>query len=183
MSRTHLTHALALAIGISGTLAAQTVKEISGTMAPYYSPAIPGESTPTPAICHQIGGAKKQILVQCYSFTSPHITQALIDAKKRGVDVQLIADKSDRTGRGELIDEVAKAGIPVTIDAKHAIAHNKVMVIDDTVVITGSFNFTVAAENSNAENCLIIKSRDLAAHYKKNWIYHDRHSERYPSGQ
>ena len=57
---------------------------------------------------------------------------------------------------------LVNAGIPVLIDAKHAIAHNKVMVIDDQTVITGSFNFTKAAEEHNAENLLVIRDKDLA---------------------
>ena len=70
-------------------------------------------------------------------------------------------------------------GIPVRIDAKHAIAHNKVMIIDGETVITGSFNFTKAAEESNAENLLIIHDKKLAELYTKNWQGHERHSEVY----
>ena len=70
-------------------------------------------------------------------------------------------------------------GIPVKIDAKHAIAHNKVMVIDDQTVITGSFNFTKAAEEQNAENLLVIYDKVLAAKYVGNWQTHAEHSEAY----
>ena len=65
------------------------------------------------------------------------------------------------------------------IDDKHAIAHNKVMVIDGHVVITGSFNFTKAAEESNAENLLVIDDVDLAQKYAKNWQEHLAHSVPY----
>ena len=65
------------------------------------------------------------------------------------------------------------------IDAKHAIAHNKVMVIDHRFVISGSFNFTKAAESSNAENLLIIDDPDLAKKYMDNWQHHFEHSEAY----
>ena len=72
-------------------------------------------------------------------------------------------------------------GIPVEtmIDAKHTIAHNKVMVIDGAVVITGSFNFTKAAEEKNAENLLVIRDRELAGKYVENWKDHAGHSEGY----
>ena len=66
-----------------------------------------------------------------------------------------------------------------TIDAKHAIAHNKIIVIDGQTVITGSFNFTTAAEEKNAENLLIIRSPDLAAKYTANWQAHNAHSDPY----
>ncbi len=59
------------------------------------------------------------------------------------------------------------------------IAHNKIMVIDANTVITGSFNFTKAAEDRNAENLLIIKNRDLAARYTENWNAHAQHSVPY----
>ena len=76
-------------------------------------------------------------------------------------------------------DFLARAGIPVRIDAAHAIAHNKVMLIDDSMVITGSFNFTRAAEEKNSENLLIVHDPALAARYAENWPIHARHSEPY----
>jgi phosphatidylserine/phosphatidylglycerophosphate/cardiolipin synthase-like enzyme len=65
------------------------------------------------------------------------------------------------------------------IDDRHAIAHNKVMIIDREIVITGSFNFTKAAEEKNAENLLIIRNKDLAKVYTENWFEHKEHSEKY----
>ena len=53
------------------------------------------------------------------------------------------------------------------------------MVIDDHVVVTGSFNFTIAAEEHNAENLLVIEDKELAHKYAKNWADHLQHSERY----
>ncbi len=74
-------------------------------------------------------------------------------------------------------------GIPVRIDDKHAIAHNKVIIIDGEVVITGSFNCTKSAEQSNAENLLIIRDKALAQKYTKNWEAHAQHSEVYEGRQ
>jgi phosphatidylserine/phosphatidylglycerophosphate/cardiolipin synthase-like enzyme len=71
------------------------------------------------------------------------------------------------------------SNIPVKIDAAHAIAHNKVIVIDEEIVITGSFNFTKAAEEKNAENLLVIRDKKLAERYTENWQEHERHSEAY----
>jgi phosphatidylserine/phosphatidylglycerophosphate/cardiolipin synthase-like enzyme len=72
-----------------------------------------------------------------------------------------------------------EAGIPVRIDAAHAISHNKVMVIDGETVITGSFNFTKAAEERNAENLLVVRDQALAARYGANWHQHKAHSQPY----
>jgi phosphatidylserine/phosphatidylglycerophosphate/cardiolipin synthase-like enzyme len=67
--------------------------------------------------------------------------------------------------------------IPTYIDAQHAIAHNKIIIIDKETVITGSFNFTAAADK-NAENVIIIRSKDLAALYVDNYLKHKQHSGR-----
>jgi phosphatidylserine/phosphatidylglycerophosphate/cardiolipin synthase-like enzyme len=60
-------------------------------------------------------------------------------------------------------------GIPTYMDVVYSIAHNKPMIIDQEVVITGSFNFTQAVEENNAENLLIIRSKELASEYLDNW--------------
>jgi len=122
-----------------------------------------------------ISQAKTEILVQAYSFTSAPIAKALVDAPKRGVHVQIILDRSQRKERYSSADFTAHAGIPTYIDAAHSIAHNKVMVIDKLVVITGSFNFTKAAEGKNAENLLVLRSKELAEGYIYNWEKHKEH--------
>ncbi len=133
----------------------------------------------TEAVVRELDSAKKTVLVQAYSFTSVPIAKALVEAHKRGVDVRVILDKSQRTEKYSSADFVQHAGIPVWIDAKHAIAHNKIMVIDSQTVITGSFNFTKAAEENNAENLLAIRSPELAAKYANNWKVHLEHAEKY----
>jgi phosphatidylserine/phosphatidylglycerophosphate/cardiolipin synthase-like enzyme len=133
----------------------------------------------TDAICDALGRARKTVFVQAYSFTSTPVARALLDAKKRGVDVRVILDKSQTSERYSSADFLANSGIPTKIDRAHAIAHNKVMIIDDQTVITGSFNFTKAAEQRNAENLLIIRDAKLAASYTANWEAHEAHSETY----
>jgi phosphatidylserine/phosphatidylglycerophosphate/cardiolipin synthase-like enzyme len=133
----------------------------------------------TDVVVREINAAKNTILVQAYSFTSVPIAKALVDAHKRGVDVRVILDKSQRTEKYSSADFVEHAGIPLWIDAKHAIAHNKVMVLDGQTILTGSFNFTTAAEEHNAENLLVIRSPELAVRYADNWKSHLGHSEKY----
>jgi phosphatidylserine/phosphatidylglycerophosphate/cardiolipin synthase-like enzyme len=53
------------------------------------------------------------------------------------------------------------------------------MIVDRTIVITGSYNFTKAAEEKNAENLLIITSADMAKLYLENWTDHKEHLEAY----
>ena len=133
----------------------------------------------TEAAVQAIEAARSSILVQAYSFTSAPIAEALVKAHRRGVKVQVLLDKSQRSEKYSSATFVANAGIAALIDAKHAIAHNKVIVIDGDTVITGSFNFTKAAEESNAENMLVIKDANLAAAYTANWHRHEAHAEPY----
>lgn len=141
----------------------------------YFSPR--GECTR--AITREISAARSEVLVQAYSFTSAPIAKSLLDAHKRGIKVAAVLDKSQKKERYTSATFLSNAGIPVLIDAAHAIAHNKIIIIDRETVITGSFNFTKAAEEKNAENLLIIRSRELAAKYIANWNEHRTHSEPY----
>jgi phosphatidylserine/phosphatidylglycerophosphate/cardiolipin synthase-like enzyme len=138
----------------------------------------------TDAVVREIESARSTILVQAYSFTSSPIAKALVDARKRGVRVQAILDKSElKEGSYSEADFLAHVGVPTLIDAEHAIAHNKVIILDGQVVLTGSFNFTRQAETSNAENLLVIRSPALARQYTANWQLHAEHSERYTGRQ
>jgi phosphatidylserine/phosphatidylglycerophosphate/cardiolipin synthase-like enzyme len=133
----------------------------------------------TSAIIKEIEQAKTDIFVQAYSFTSAPIAKALVNAHKRGVKVEVILDKSQRSAKYTSATFLKNAGIPTYIDAQHAIAHNKIIIIDNASVITGSFNFTKAAEEKNAENILVISSKELAENYMNNWQEHKEHSESY----
>jgi phosphatidylserine/phosphatidylglycerophosphate/cardiolipin synthase-like enzyme len=133
----------------------------------------------TEAVVKELSAAKETVLVQAYSFTSAPIAKALVDAHKRGVKVEVILDKSQRTEKYSSADFVLHAGIPIKIDAAHAIAHNKIMIVDGHAVITGSFNFTKNAEENNAENLLVIRDTTLAENYTANWQTHAAHSEFY----
>ncbi|MBL8379722.1 MAG: phospholipase D family protein [Burkholderiales bacterium] len=130
-------------------------------------------------------GARREVLVQAFAFTSRTIARALIDAHGRGVEVRVTADAGEagRVERGR-IDEIAAAGIPVWLESAYQSAHNKVIVIDadlaENVVITGSYNWTHAAQHRNAENVLILRSqRDLAARYRANWMRHQAAAQRH----
>ena len=147
----------------------------SNSIAVYFSP----KGGCTEAVVSELNKAQKSVLVQAYSFTSKPIAEAIVKAGKRGVTVEVILDKSQRTEHYSEADFLAHAGIRTLIDAAHAIAHNKVMVIDGATVITGSFNFTKAAEESNAENLLVIQDKELAEKYVANWHKHEYHSDDY----
>ena len=141
----------------------------------YFSP----RGGATEAVVGALDHATNNVLVQAYSFTSAPIAKALVEAHRRGVRVTVILDKSQRTEKYSEADFLKNSEIPTMIDAQHAIAHNKIMIIDGQIVLTGSFNFTKAAEENNAENLLVISDPALAKEYVANWHLHEQHSEVY----
>jgi phosphatidylserine/phosphatidylglycerophosphate/cardiolipin synthase-like enzyme len=141
----------------------------------YFSP----HGGATDAIVRELNKSQNTVLVQAYPFTSAPIAKAILNSHKRGIKIEVILDKNQKTQKYSSATFLYNQGIPVKIDAQHAIAHNKVMIIDGETVITGSFNFTKAAEENNAENLLVIRDKNLAERYTKNWQEHDRHSEVY----
>ncbi|OCJ12789.1 hypothetical protein A6U86_05445 [Rhizobium sp. AC27/96] len=119
-------------------------------------------------IVEAIDGAKTSIRVQAYGFTSLPIIHALQRAAERGVEVLAILDKvNERKYSGATLLEAA--GIPVWIDYEPTIAHNKIMIIDERLVVGGSFNYTASAQKRNAENVTFAESRDLAKEFSENW--------------
>lgn len=136
-------------------------------------------------IVEALRAARRQVLVQAFSFTHKDIARALIDARRRGVDVRVIADgEQTELIESTVIPELAAAGVPVFLDQEHAAAHNKVMVIDEgnasAVVITGSYNYTFAAQNRNAENLVVLRGgQRIARAYADNWRRHRAHSRSY----
>jgi phospholipase D len=118
---------------------------------------------------HAIDNAEREILVSAYGLTTGSgIVEALVRAKGRGVNVRLIADKTTPCGRNTGVPMLADAGVPIWIDDQARIAHEKAMVIDEAVVLTGSYNWTGgAAENS--EDLNLISSPGVAAAYATHW--------------
>ena len=124
----------------------------------------------TDAIINIINNAKKSILVQAYAFTSMPIANALTNARNKGIIVKVLLDKSQSKGKGCVLKKLVEEGVWITIDKhKGGIAHNKVMIIDDEKVITGSFNFTSAAEDKNLENLVIITDTQVSKQYSQQW--------------
>lgn len=123
----------------------------------------------TNLIVNNIKKSKSTIRIQAYSFTSAPIAQALVDAKKRGVDVKVILDKSQFSASYSSSKFLLNNNIPVWNDERVTIAHNKVIIIDNKTVITGSFNFTKSAQERNAENVIVITDSGLAKKYNENW--------------
>jgi phosphatidylserine/phosphatidylglycerophosphate/cardiolipin synthase-like enzyme len=103
---------------------------------------------------------------------------ALVRAHQRGVEVHVILDANAQPHDPPVkaVALLVGAGVAVSLDDRHELAHDKVMILDRAIVITGSYNWTLAAENKNGENLLIIRDPQLATVYAENWQHHADHS-------
>ena len=132
----------------------------------------------TDAIVKMVESSRREILMQAYSFSCPTIAAALVKARARGVKVQILLDRANEKETYSELGALEQQGLEVLIDAHHAIAHNKIIVIDRHTVITGSFNFTRQAELENAENLLIIQGHpDIVKAYLQNFEKHREHAQ------
>lgn len=120
-------------------------------------------------IVAKILSAKTLILVHAYVITSAKIANALVAAHRNGINVKLLIDKDAQTTKGSKVKWLLEQGIPIIIDKTAGYAHNKVMIIDDVYVITGSFNWTHNAQVRNAENLVVITGSTINKKFKDNW--------------
>jgi len=117
-----------------------------------------------------IYSAKHKIRVQSYTFTSDRIARALVNMKKKGIDVEVILDKTQfQCQHFSQRNYLWQHGVTVFEDYKPDIAHNKVIIVDGQTVETGSYNYTKSAQRYNAENVLILHNAQLAQQYLSNW--------------
>jgi phosphatidylserine/phosphatidylglycerophosphate/cardiolipin synthase-like enzyme len=133
------------------------------------------------AILEAVRGAKQTILVQAYLLYSTRVAGALVRAHQRGVQVHVLLDAAAQPHHPPVaaVARLVAAGVPVSLDVRHAWAHDKVIILDGAIVITGSYNWTVAAERNNGENSLVIRDPQLARVYTENWRRHAHHSMPY----
>ena len=128
------------------------------------------------AIVKEISNAKKSVYVLAYSYTSVPIARALLAAHNRGVRVVIIVDKGQQKEKYTMANSSQEQGMLVYLDTGHAIAHNKIILIDDETTITGSYNLSKAAEEKNSENILILKSKEVTTIYNNEFMGHLKHA-------
>lgn len=153
-----------------------TAAAIEDGISVYFSP----RGGCTEAVVHAIDQARESVKIQVFSFTSAPIAQATAAAHKRGVKIIAILDARQAGGKYSSATFLYNQGIDTYIDATHASAHDKVMLIDGEVLVTGSFNFSKSAEEANSENLLIITAKPvLYAAFEKNFEDHLAHAIKY----
>jgi phosphatidylserine/phosphatidylglycerophosphate/cardiolipin synthase-like enzyme len=110
-------------------------------------------------------GAKSSIDVMAFVFTDDDIASAIIARHRAGVRVRIVTETRNVDGDGSDVAAFQKAGIDILPDGNSYMMHHKVIVIDNDVVVTGSYNFSSNAANDNDENVLILHSAEIAGQY------------------
>lgn len=173
--------ALALAIGCALPTAAKEPVELARVEAAF----TPGDDI-AGLIRKRIDAARASVQVQAYILTDRGLANALLAARKRGVEVEVIGDGAQHeAGNLRYLAALERAGVRVYLNTTHAASHNKVVIVDggasEATVITGSYNFTHAAQSRNAENVVVISgNRAVTGRFVENFELHRRQSTRWP---
>jgi len=166
---------IVIAIFVFGLLLGTTLGIVYGRYTqPYPQPSPPNYEVHfspkggcAEAVIYWIGRANQSIHVLMFIFSFDSIADALISARKRGVEVKVVLDKSQSYSQFGVLEG---AGIEVRNDTNwEGIMHNKIAIIDHEIVLTGSFNWTGTAESSNNENLIVIRSVEVASRYESEF--------------
>jgi phosphatidylserine/phosphatidylglycerophosphate/cardiolipin synthase-like enzyme len=136
--------------------------EVSGAqVANYFSP----DDGVLRRLVELVNGAQESVRFLAFSFTSSELAEALDAAQARGVDVVGVMDEGQLSNTGGQFDYFRQAGIDVRVDPNGSNLHDKVLIIDGSIVVTGSYNFSNNAELRNDENTLVIYDAGIADQY------------------
>ena len=134
----------------------------------YFSPEHQAIST---KIIPLIYNAKRYIYIPAFYLTHKQLSQSLIDAHKRGVDIKIIIDATSASGKYAVHKTLREEGISVKVENFAGKMHMKSIIIDDNTLVIGSMNFTNQGEKRNDENCLIIKNNsDMTIKYREHFL-------------
>ncbi len=117
------------------------------------------------AIIDQVNSAQSNVRFMAFSYTLDNVGEAMIQRASANVDVQGIFENVGSETSSSELTPLFCAGLAVRQDGNPFVLHHKVIIIDDSTVLTGSFNFSASATRSNDENMVIIQDHDLAAQY------------------
>jgi len=119
-------------------------------------------------VLYWLDRANASIHILIYSFTLDSVGDALVEAHNRGVEVQVVFETEQVTRYSEY-QGLRAAGVPVRNDTNSDLMHNKVMIVDGLIVLTGSFNWSTSGEESNNENLIVINSTYIAGIYEEEF--------------
>ena len=159
-------------LALSGLACCALSVTLPATATPSIQTAFSPEHGALQLVLSTIGSARESISMMGYSFTSPEVVRALIDAHRRGVDVKVVLDEKGNRNKASVaaMSLVAGAGIPIRTNDRYAILHDKVIIVDGHTVETGSFNYTRAGARKNSENVLVLREMpEIASRYSAHW--------------
>jgi phosphatidylserine/phosphatidylglycerophosphate/cardiolipin synthase-like enzyme len=160
----------ALRYGSSGVFSAATVGvpgSVAGSVSALFSPGGGVRSR----LVAEIGKAVSKIDLAIYSFTANELREALIAAKNRGVAIRIVADSSQADGLGGEVPTLESLGFTLKrcSGLGSGIMHDKYMIIDRRFLFTGSYNWSVSAEDSNFENAILIEGLPVIREYEADF--------------
>ena len=122
-------------------------------------------------VVYWIGRANSSIHILIYTFTLDTISNALIQAKqnKPNLDIRIVWDASSSNETGSEYQKLLNAGFQIHIDHRSGLLHDKVAIIDSHIILTGSFNWSNAANETNRENLLVLDSQAWGTTYEQNF--------------
>lgn len=122
--------------------------------------------------------ANKNIFIYAQEFSSPVLLTKLVEAKKRGIDVEIVLPASAFKVKGNLIAKAEKAGIPVWRDKQHTDnPAGRLITVDGYKAFTGTFTLVDDAKRKGIENLVQLESETLASTYEGDWEDHRTHSD------
>ncbi|MFO0843444.1 MAG: phospholipase D-like domain-containing protein [Gemmataceae bacterium] len=178
-----LMEAIFIATGFTGALTLRWLfgllfsRSGSASVTPHFLPAGGGTAT----VVEAIAAAKSEVLVLANGFACRPVAQALVDARLRGVSVEVILDVGNETDPGSELHFLVEQGLPPMLDDQHAVSRNDV-VIDGTHVFAGSFTFAPQAEVDGTENLVVVRGdAGAAGAYRRDFLAHKAHARAVPA--
>ncbi len=116
-------------------------------------------------IIELVDDAETSVYFMAFAFTDDDIAQAMVQQHRAGLEVRGVIEARNVNGTGSDVESMRQAGVHVLSDGNPYVMHHKVIIIDEEIVVTGSYNFSASAAKSNDENVLVVHSSEIAAQY------------------
>lgn len=144
------------------------VKPTTNTVSSYFSK---DNGKPDQQLIKVIGNSKSTLDIAIYSLTKENIVDAIIQAKKSGVNVRLITDRIESKSKSESkqLQRLKDAGVPIKINSHKGLMHEKITISDKSIVTTGSYNYTTAATKSNDEVLVVLNDSSSAQQFESEF--------------
>lgn len=136
----------------------------------YFSPSADCEEK----IIDRINKTQKKLYIAVYSLTSVPLTNAILNAHQRGIDVKILTDRTQAGTKNSKVRFLNQKGLNIKVHSRHNIMHDKIAIFDEQTFLTGSYNWSTKARRSNVDNCLFISgepnvNKAVLAEFEKLW--------------